>query len=128
MTGTDKDYQRLTHILTYCEKIRIAAEAFNNDHETFLDDANYQARDVCSFYILQIGELARGLTDEFKEKYNHIPWRQIRGMRNVVVHKYGEIDLDTLWDALTSDIPALSEHCRKIMEEYGSKNERRNLP
>ena len=117
MTGTEKDLQRLAHILRYCEKIRIAAETFHGDFETFLNDDNYQVRDVCSFYILQIGELARGLTDEFKEAYSQIPWRQIRGMRNVVVHKYGEVDPDTLWDVLTNDIPALAAECRKIMEE-----------
>ena len=114
MTEQDRDRQRLAHILTYCEKIRIAAEVFRDNREIFLDSKNYQVRDVCSFYILQIGELVRGLSDPFKTLHNEIPWKQIRGMRNVVVHKYGEIDLDTLWDVLTNDIPRLQEACKKI--------------
>jgi len=55
MTKQAKNYQRLQHIVKYCEKIKVAAEVFNNSYDTFADDKNYQARDVCSFYILQIG-------------------------------------------------------------------------
>ena len=55
MTKQAKDCQRLRRIIDYCEKIKIAAKVFNDDYETFADDRNYQARDVCSFYILQIG-------------------------------------------------------------------------
>ena len=116
MTEQNKDYGRLAHILTYCEKIRAAAEVFQGDRATFLSDANYQTRDVCCFYILQIGELSRGLSDSFKELHSNIPWKQIRGMRNVVVHKYGDIDLDTLWDVLMHDIPKLHDACKKIYE------------
>ena len=85
MTKQAKNYQRLQHIVEYCEKIKVAAEVFNNSYDTFADDKNYQARDVCSFYILQIGELVGGLTDDFKAENNHIPWRAIKGMRNYII-------------------------------------------
>lgn len=96
MTKQAKDCQRLRRIIDYCEKIKIAAKVFNDDYETFADDRNYQARDVCSFYILQIGELVSGLTDDFKAENSHIPWRAIKGMRNVVVHKF-EFCFEILW-------------------------------
>lgn len=120
MTKQAKNYQRLQHIVKYCEKIKVAAEAFNNSYDTFADDKNYQARDVCSFYILQIGELVGGLTDDFKAENSHIPWRAIKGMRNVVVHKYGEVDMETLWDTLTNDLPKLKENCKTILENQAS--------
>lgn len=41
MTERDKDYGRLAHILAYCEKIRIAAKIFQDNHEIFLADENY---------------------------------------------------------------------------------------
>ncbi len=116
MTERDKDFGRLAQILTYCEKIKTAATVFQGNQEAFLAEDNYQTRDVCCFYILQIGELTRGLSDPFKEVHSEIPWKQIRGMRNVVVHKYGEIDLDTLWDVLMNDIPMLHDACCKIYE------------
>lgn len=119
MTKQDKNRGRLKHILDYCEKIKVAAAVFNEDYNRFADERSYQARDVCSFYILQIGELVSGLTDDFKAENSHIPWRAIKGMRNVVVHKYGEVDLETLWDALTNDIPKLNEDCRALLEEGG---------
>lgn len=47
MTKQAKNYQRLRHIVEYCEKIKVAAEVFNNSYDTFADDKNYQARDLC---------------------------------------------------------------------------------
>ena len=64
--------------------------------------------------------LSTGLTDDFKAENNHIPWRAIKGMRNVVVHKYGEVDMETLWDALTNDLPKLKENCKKLLENQAS--------
>ena len=119
MTKQDKNRGRLKHILEYCEKIKIAASVFDGNYETFAEDKNYQARDVCSFYILQIGELVGGLTDDFKAANPHIPWRAIKGMRNVVVHKYGEVDMETLWDALQNDLPKLAEDCRALLKQGG---------
>ena len=43
--------------------------------------------------IVQIGENVGGLSDEFKEKYDSIPWRDIKGMRNITTHKYDNMDV-----------------------------------
>ena len=40
MTKQAKNYQRLRHIVEYCEKIKVAAEVFNNSYDTFADDKN----------------------------------------------------------------------------------------
>ena len=115
MTQDNRDLQRLIHVLEYCRKIKIAAAVFDDNYEKFLDDKNYPARDLCSFYILQIGELVGGLSDDFRNANQNIPWRAIKGMRNVVVHKYGSIDLETLWEVLSIDLPKLECDCRDIL-------------
>lgn len=51
-------------------------------------------------------------------KYPEVPWRQIIGMRNRVVHGYFEVDLDILWDVVTLDVPRLAERIRLIQSEY----------
>lgn len=96
MPGQNKDIQRLQHIVDYCRKINTVFDALQGDYERFADNGNCQPRDLRCFYILQIGELSGGLSEEFKKSHEEIPWRSIRGMRNIVAHRYGTIDLGTV--------------------------------
>ena len=71
-----------------------------------------------SFYILQIGELAGKLSPELREaSAEKIRWNEIRGMRNIVVHDYGSIDLDIVWDWANQDIPELKAFCVQALGE-----------
>ena len=66
--------------------------------------------------ILQIGELAGKLSDAFRKEYPGAPWRQIKGMCNIVAHSYGTVDPETTWEILMEDIPALKIYCVEILE------------
>ncbi|MBO5007698.1 MAG: DUF86 domain-containing protein [Clostridia bacterium] len=44
-----------------------------------------------------------------------MPWREIKAMRNIAVHNYGEIDIDILWETATCDILDLKEYCQKFI-------------
>ncbi len=57
--------------------------------------------------ITIIGEAARRLSDEFRANHADIPWKQIIGMRNVLVHDYDDIQLAVVWQVIQNDIPAL---------------------
>lgn len=74
-------------------------------------------QEVFSFNILQIGEHAKNLSQELTEKYNQIPWSNIVGMRNKIVHGYDTIDKDFVWEAATVDFINLKNYCNKILEE-----------
>jgi uncharacterized protein with HEPN domain len=52
-----------------------------------------------------IGEAASKITPEFRGKYPDIPWSEIVGMRNRLIHAYFEIDLDQVWSTITEEIP-----------------------
>lgn len=54
-----------------------------------------------------IGEAAYMITKEFKAGHCEIPWRQIEGMRHILVHGYFSISPDVLWDVIENDIPKL---------------------
>jgi uncharacterized protein with HEPN domain len=56
-----------------------------------------------------IGEAARSVSPEFQSAHPEIPWRQIIGLRNVLIHQYGEIDHQTIWRIATEDLPNLVE-------------------
>lgn len=69
-----------------------------------------------------IGEAARVLPQEVRDLAPEIPWSNIIGMRNILVHGYFEIDTDIVWNAATRDVPALKpamEKLLKTLEEQG---------
>ena len=73
---------------------------FKNDPKTV---------DACITRLTQIGELERRFDSNFKETFNEIPWKEINGLRNVVVHNYDGVDYDTLWETIQDDLPALEK-------------------
>jgi Uncharacterized conserved protein len=66
------------------------------------------------FYLIQISENAKRISEEMQEKYSYIPWSAIFGLRNRVVHDYGNVDLKIVYDTLHDDIPYLINELDKI--------------
>ncbi|KKL72005.1 hypothetical protein LCGC14_2089280 [marine sediment metagenome] len=54
-----------------------------------------------------IGEAASRISEEFKASYPQIPWQEIIGMRNRLIHVYFDVDLDVLWSTVTKNLPQL---------------------
>jgi uncharacterized protein with HEPN domain len=72
-------------------------------------------RNAATMCILQIGERAGRLSPEFTAAHSAVPWRSIKGMRNVAAHAYGSISIPDVWDTITVDIPVLKVYCKKIL-------------
>lgn len=72
-------------------------------------EANEVLCDSVLFRLIQISENSLKLTAEFKEKENDIPWQSIKGMRNRIVHEYGDVELDIVYQTVTEDIPKIYE-------------------
>lgn len=108
----DKDI--LIHICEYCAEIEHTMNTFGRERDVFYKNTIYQ--NAAALCVLQIGELTTHFTDEFKKKYNKMPWNQMKALRNVVAHNYGKIDKEILWETLTEDIPELNDYCQGIME------------
>ena len=64
-----------------------------------------------------VGEAAGRVSVKTRETRDGVPWPQIIGMRNWLAHGYDVIDLDLLWDTITSDLPPLIETLKKILKE-----------
>jgi uncharacterized protein with HEPN domain len=62
-----------------------------------------------------IGEAARKLTTERRESHPDIPWQDIIGMRNRLIHAYFDINLDTVWDTVTNELPPLIGNLEEII-------------
>lgn len=65
--------------------------------------------DSMLFRMIQISENAKGLTEEYKASKPYIPWSAISGLRNRIVHDYGNVDLNVIFETLKNDIPELLE-------------------
>ncbi len=63
--------------------------------------------DSMMFRLIQIQENTKKLTDAYKMSHDDIPWKDIAGLRNRIVHDYGNVDLDVIYTTLTEDIPWL---------------------
>ncbi len=64
-----------------------------------------------------VGEAATKVTNQCRDNLPQIPWPNIIGMRNRLIHAYFDIDLDVLWKTLIEDIPSLIVELEKIVEE-----------
>jgi uncharacterized protein with HEPN domain len=112
----DRDIQRIQHMLVYCDRIVKTVARYGSSFNTFISD--YDFFDSIAMKVMQIGELAGGLSEEFKEKTkNQIHWGLIRGMRNFFAHEYTSINKNIVWDVVVKDIPTLLDFCEKVIKE-----------
>lgn len=65
--------------------------------------------DSMLFRMIQISENVKNLSDEYKQARGHIPWNALYGLRNRIVHDYGNVDLNIVYETLKNDIPELLE-------------------
>lgn len=73
--------------------------------------------DSMMFRLIQVSENARKLSEDYKEKHSSIPWLAIYGLRNRIVHDYGNVDLGIVYSTLKDDIPELLENLRSDEKE-----------
>ena len=96
----------------YIQKIKQDLE-FISKHMKNVDieelNTNEILLDSMLFRMIQISENARRLTDEFKQTRENIPWSALYGLRNRIVHDYGNVDLNIVFETLKTDIPDLLE-------------------
>jgi uncharacterized protein with HEPN domain len=83
-------------VLRYVEDI--SWDLFKNDDRT---------QDAVARNLQIIGEAARKISEEFQREHPEIPWEEIRGMRNRLVHEYSRINLEKIWETVRDDIPVL---------------------
>jgi uncharacterized protein with HEPN domain len=64
-----------------------------------------------------IGEAATGISEELKQKYPQVAWRQMSGMRNRLIHGYFNVNLDIVWETVTKELPPLIRQIKQVIEK-----------
>lgn len=109
----DKNKLFLLHIRDAVEKI----ESYMKEG-TFSEFAKKELLfDAVVREIEIIGEAANHLSEDFIEKHPEIPWKEITGIRNKLVHDYWQLDLQVIWDTLQKDLPTLKEQILALLQE-----------
>lgn len=87
-------------------------------HTTGLTQSELEENEVLldsvMFRLIQVSENSDKLSDGFKMQYSFIPWRAMKGLRNRIVHEYGNVDLAVVYDTVKNDIPALLKELEDI--------------
>lgn len=70
-----------------------------------------------------IGEAVSKLPDSLKENYPEIPWREIKGFRNYVIHEYFGLDASIIWQIIQTDLPQLKGEISQILESQNNPDQ-----
>jgi len=101
MKSKDKEISK--KIIAYCKKVQKFTRYVTFD-DFMENDEKSLAVAMC---IAQIAELSKILSQGFKEVFHDFPWKEIIATRNVIVHKYGDLHWQTIWQVITEEIPIL---------------------
>ena len=105
------DNTRLMHMLDAAKRAERMAQ--QETRESLETDEKFSLAAVRLIEI--IGEAASNVSFERKEEISNLPWPQIIGMRNRIVHAYFDVDYDVVWRTLTEDIPFLIYELEKVI-------------
>jgi len=108
-----KNYNEyLRHIRDECEYLIKGSEGLS--YEEFIHNETLKRAFVRSIEI--IGEATKKIPSEFKEKYPEVNWKEMSGMRDVLIHGYFGIDYKIVWDVIVNHIPQLLNRIKKIIQ------------
>ncbi|NVM19851.1 MAG: DUF86 domain-containing protein [Candidatus Lokiarchaeota archaeon] len=100
----------LTHIL---DSINLVEEYLKGKSK--LDFLNSkQLQDSVIRRIEIIGEAIKNIPNDIKENYSQIPWKEITGMRDILIHQYFGVDLNLTWQVIDKDLPRLKRQISDI--------------
>jgi len=105
----------LAHIMEAIEKVEKYASS--KTYEDLLSDSLLQDGVVRQLQV--IGEACKLLSGDIKADNPQVPWGDIAGMRDMLVHQYFRIDLKKVWGTLKNDVPELKKAVEKILEPAG---------
>lgn len=86
-----------------------------------VDESGFKNSELIQSAVIRqieiIGEATKQISQSIKRKYHRIPWRDIAGMRDKLIHGYFGVDIDAVWDTIQDDIPVLEKNIAQILEK-----------
>ncbi len=84
------------------------------DGEAFMSNRMVQDAVIRQFEI--VGEATKNLSDSFRQVHSHLPWKDLAGFRDKLIHQYFGVDISTVWRSVVDDVPVLLHELLNIRE------------
>jgi uncharacterized protein with HEPN domain len=86
------------------------------DYNRFVND--FMINFVVARALEIVGEATKRLPQEVREAYADIPWRDMAGMRDRIIHGYDNVDLRIMWDVVKQEIPQIKPQLQQLLDDY----------
>ncbi len=104
----------LSDILEAIKRIFIYSD--DVEYDDFLTD--FKTQDAIVRNIEIIGEAVKNLSNDFRDQHTTIPWKNLAGMRDKLIHNYSGVNFDIVWEVIKKDLPKLVKQIEKILDCY----------
>lgn len=88
------------------------------DEDTFSNNRQLQDAVIRRFEI--VGEATKQIPDNFRNKYPHIPWREMAGLRDVLIHHYFGVSIPRVWKMIDNELDEIKQGISEIITQYQS--------
>jgi uncharacterized protein with HEPN domain len=105
-----EDSVYLRHILDALERIRVYTR---EGRAAFLADPKTQDAVVRNLEI--VGEAVKNVSEAVRQAAPEVPWKRIAGMRDILIHAYFGVNLETVWGVVETEVPAFHERVRELL-------------
>jgi uncharacterized protein with HEPN domain len=109
---SERDQLYLEHVL---HAIALIERFTSGGRAEFFVDEMVQSAVIRQLEI--VGEAVRNLSGELKARETKIPWRDIAGTRDKLIHGYFSVKLDVVWNVVVQELPSLKQHLRRLLDQ-----------
>ena len=111
--------ESLSDILGAITRIQDYISGMN--YQTFLDDL--KTRDAVTRNLEVIGEAAKNINDEFREQNAGVPWKEMSGLRDKLIHHYFGVNFEIVWTIIHDELPGTQKNIEIILNEISHQTE-----
>jgi uncharacterized protein with HEPN domain len=110
----------MTEVLDYLDDILDGVEKIKRytremTYEEFVDDPKTVDAVLRNFEV--IGEAAKNVPDDIRQEYSDVPWSEMAGMRDKLIHGYASVELQIVWSTIQDEVPALGTQIESVRDE-----------
>jgi len=110
----------MTAVLDYLDDILDGVEKIKRytremTYEEFVEDSKTVDAVLRNFEV--IGEAAKNVPDEIRQEYDDVPWSEMTGMRDKLIHGYATVELQIVWTTIQEEVPSLGAQIESVRDE-----------
>ncbi len=89
--------------------------------------ADFKTQDAVNRCLEIIGEATKRLSSEYRGRHPQIAWQTMAGMRDILIHAYDKVNVDVVWETVTTSVPALIDAIQPLISAFESSDDSSSL-